>query len=167
MGIVADGDEFYSGICERLLGNGESVGVRSYHAHHLITSGTQCLYSLQTASSCGDKIFDNYHLGACGEFALDEIAHSVVLGFAANIYKGFAQLVGYECPLGDGSRGYTGYCLCLGEILLNGMTQFNLHKGAKVGERQGLTVVTIDGRLPSRCPCERIGRLQFDSLYIQ
>ena len=69
----------------------------------------------------------------------------MVLRFAAHIHKRFAQLVGNECSLGDGSCGDAGNSLSLRKVLLDGMTQLDLDECAEVGKREGLAVVTIDG----------------------
>ena len=165
--VVSQGDKLHAGVLKRLLRHGEAVGERSHHAHNLEACRAQGLDGLQAAAAGRDEVLYHHHLRAQGQLALYEVAHAVVLSLAAHVGEGQAQLVGNERALGDGASGNAGHGHGLGEILEHGVRQLKLDEAAQAGVRQGLAVVAIERRLPSRSPREGVLGLQLDSLYVQ
>lgn len=165
--IVGKSYQLYAGILERLLCNGESVSVRCNHTYHLDACLAQSLNSLQAASACRYKVFNDNHLCAFGQLTLNEVAHAVVFSLAADINERQTESIGHERSLSYGSCGNAGNGISLREMLKHCMHKLELHIAAQVRIRQGLAVIAIEGRLPSRSPCERIVWLKLYSLYLQ
>ena len=91
----------------------------------------------------------------------------MVLGLATHIGEGQPQSIGHQCTLCDGTCSYTCYGFGLGEVLEDGACELHLDKGTKVGEGKRLAVVAIEGALPAAGPCEGVGGLKLDGLYVQ
>lgn len=130
--IVGKSNQLYAGILKRFLCNGESVGVRCNHTYHLNACLTQSLNSLKTASACRDKVFNDNHLGAFGQLALNEVTHAVVFSLAADINERQSESIGHERSLSYGSCGNAGNGISLREMLKHCMHKLELHIAAQV-----------------------------------
>ena len=160
--VVGECEEAYVGIVECPLGYRESVCVAGNHADYFATALADGLNGFERAATSGDEVFDDYYFRAWLEFTLDEVLESVILWFAANIYERFVEEVSYECSLWDGSCSNTCYDIDLGEVFEEETCEFGLYECTQFGERECLTVVAIEGRFPTACPCERVFGLQLD-----
>jgi hypothetical protein len=118
-------------------------------------------------AACRNQILYNNNLSLRIELTFDEVLHTVILWFRTNVNERQVQFVCHQCTLCDSASSYTCNSVSLWELLQDGVYEFELHIVAEFWEREGLAVVTIERRLPTRSPSERIVRLQFDSLNLQ
>ena len=143
--IVGECDQFHAGVLKGFLGHGEAIGVGSHHTDYLAGVLADGLHGLQAAATGGDEIFHDDDLHARPEFSLDEVLQSMVLGFVADIDEGEIEDVCHEGSLWNGSCSHASHCLCLREMLQDGMGKFQLHVVAEFGIGESLAVVAIEG----------------------
>ena len=149
MVVVGESFEAYVSLGKSLSCNREAVCVRSHHAHYLVACLAQSCNSLQRASAGRDEVFYDNHLSASRQFALDEVLHAVVLSLRAHVDVREVEFVGNQCALSDSAGSYACHSLCLGEVLEDGVNEFELNVRAQPREREGLAVVAVERRFPT------------------
>ena len=158
--IVAEGVHRYGSLSKGILSDGKAMRVSSDQSEHLITGCLQCPRCCETATTGGDKVLDDHHLGILIYGALDLILHPMILSLCADIGEGQMHAVGDKSCLRDTTRGDTGDSCDLREFLLDQIHQRISDLCTDLRRRERDSIIAVDGTMPARGPCVGMFRVK-------
>ena len=165
--VVGEGAQLHIGLGKVLLGHGKAVGEDGRHAFHHAAALAQGMHGDEAALARGHQVLNHHHRLPGMNLAFYLVGKAVGFGLGTHIHKRFAQLLGYQCPLGYAACGHAGHDIHVAPALVHHIDEALTDEGADFGIGKSHAVVAINRRFATRRPCEGMLVVEFYCLDLQ